>query len=184
MSLHLHHRGRAALLACLLSSSCAPSPGPFRLAAAQGRVVDVASGTPVPRAEVFQWYRGQRGASDAHPVYHARFTQADGGGRFAFPAETVTSPRIWLLRTEGPSWGVYAEAYGFQRPRPLASDAASGDDAAMATRRDTLLRLVPADAAARRASVAPFCDRRPDDPGGRRLAALACGPRDPGATTR
>jgi hypothetical protein len=154
----------AGLLSCLLSLACVPSAGPFRLAAAQGRVVDVSSGAAVPRAEVFQWYRGARGASDAHPTYHARFTRADESGRFAFPAELVTSPRIWLLRTEGPSWGVYAEAYGFQRPRPVAE----GDD--------TLLRLSPADAAARRASLAPFCDRRSDDAASRRLAALACDP--------
>lgn len=162
-------RGRRLTVAILLGVaglSCAPSLGPFRLPAARGRVVDVGSGAPVPDAEVIQWWRGRRGASDAYPVYHARFTRADAAGRFAFPAELVASPRIWLLRTDGPSWGVWAESHGFQRPRPVGD----GDE--------TLLRLGPADAAARRASVAPFCDRTPEDAGARRVAALACPERE------
>lgn len=155
-------RGRLGLLVSLVALACAPSPGPFRLAAAHGRVIEIGSDVPVPHAEVLQWYRGARGASDARPVYHARFTRADASGRFAFPAETVTSPRIWLLRTDGPSWGVYAADYGLQRPRPLAQGDA------------WVLRLNPVDAAARRASLVPFCNRRGEDAASRRVAELAC----------
>ncbi|NNL65501.1 MAG: hypothetical protein HKP30_04605 [Myxococcales bacterium] len=160
-------RRRTLLLACLLGLCCAPSFGPFRLPAASGRVVALDGGAPVPHAEVLQWWRGERRASDAHPVYHARFTRADGEGRFAFPSAAVTSPRIWFLRTEGPSWGVYAEPFGFQRPGPRMDGDA------------WVLRLAPADANARRASLFPFCNRRPEDAASRRVAELACPPRDP-----
>jgi len=157
--------GLAAALAggaVLLAGAAPASAGPFRLPEVVGRVVARESGLPVPGATVVEWQRALRGASDARPVLVARVARTDAEGRFTLPAQRVWSPRVWLARSEGPTYGVWAPAFGFQRPPE--SDLAG----------ERRLPLAPVDETARRASLAPLCESAASDEGTRRLAEAAC----------
>jgi hypothetical protein len=150
--------------------ACAPGAGPFELEAIRGRVVDRDTGAPIAGAEVIQWWRGGSGPSDVQAVAHARFARSDGQGRFAFPRETVRSPRVWALKTYGPSWTFahtrYGLVHGGYREGPGT------------VRLEGLLR----DARARLLDLEAACNARGDDAVSRHLARTSCPqrPRRPG----
>ncbi|MDX1648561.1 MAG: hypothetical protein R3263_01785 [Myxococcota bacterium] len=158
--------GRRAtlVLLALAATACVPSPGPFRLAAASGRVVDADTGAPVPDALVLEWYRGGGLSDAARPVYHSRWTWADADGRFAFGDGVAPSPRMWLLKTYGPSYDVYHPAYGLVRG-PTAPEGS------------VVLRASRGRAQAARGDLAPFCRGEREGRAARKLVEVACPPR-------
>ncbi len=147
------------LVAC---GGCVPSPGPFSLAAAEGTVVDRDTGRGIADAWVVQWYRGGGVPGASQPEYHARFAQTDAAGRFAFASAPAPSPRMWMLRTYGPSYSFFHGDYGL-----LHAGVQAGPEVSLSGS----LR----DAALRRADLDPYCQGRIRGPGARRLAELACG---------
>lgn len=159
-------RRRAWTVLALVASSfaaCVPGPGPCRLDAAQGRVVDRDTGEPIPGALVIEWWRGAGRMGGPQPVYHARFAETDAAGRFAFERAYAPSVRMWTLRTYGPSYGYYHASYGLVRG---ADGPAAGGEIALAGS----LR----DSAARFAEIEPLCGGRADDDWERALARAAC----------
>ena len=154
------------LLLGLLLVGCLPSPGPFALAAAEGRVLDRDDGTPIEDAFVLQAYHGAGVSDGTRPEYHARWTRSDAAGRFSFARRVAPSPRMWLLRTYGPSYLFHHPDYGLVRgPR----DAPGG----------ALLELrgSRAEAPLRRADLDPYCRGEVPGRGARELARVACSPR-------
>lgn len=154
-----------ALIAVGLAAcgGCVPSPGPFALAAAEGRVVDRDSGNGIPEAWVVQWYKGGGVPGASQPEYHARFARTDAAGQFRFEREVAPSPRMWLLRTYGPSYSFFHPSYGLLH-------------GGVQTRGAIELSGSLRDAELRRADLAPYCQGRIEGAGARRLAELACGP--------
>lgn len=152
------------VLLALAATACVPSPGPFVLTAASGRVVDADSGEPVAEALVLEWYRGGGVSDAARPVYHSRWTWTGADGRFELPRRASPSPRMWLLRTYGPSYDFYHPRYGLVRG-PTAPDG------------EVVLRGHRAQAEARRADLAPFCRGEREGRAARKLAEVACVPR-------
>jgi hypothetical protein len=155
---------RQAALAALvaLASGCVPGPGVLVLRAAEGSVVDRESGAAIAGATVIEWWRGAGRGGGPQPTYHARFATSDPGGRFAFPRELAPSPRLWLLRTYGPSYGFYHADYGLVRgaePPPGAPVELAGSRA---------------EAELRRADLAPVCAPHPRERWQRELAQVAC----------
>lgn len=151
-------------LSVAVLGGCVPAPGPFVLAAARGRVLDADTGEPIRGAEVFQWYRGSGPSDASRPVYHSRWTSTDEDGRFGFERALSPSPRMWLLRTYGPSYGFYHPSYG------LVHGGAAGTEGTLTLRgslRDSALRL---------ADLAPYCRGERDGRGARHLAEIACPP--------
>jgi hypothetical protein len=154
-----------ALLAAALAA-CVPGPGALVLRAAEGRVLDRESGAPVEGATVIEWWRGAGRGGGPQPTYHARFATSDAGGRFAFPRALAPSPRMWLLRTYGPSYGFFHPRYGLVR----GGEAARGEP--------VLLRGSLAEAELRHADLGPVCAPRPRERWERELARVACPARD------
>lgn len=150
--------GLGLLVAC---GGCLPSPGPFVLAAVEGRVVDEDSGEPIGGAEVIEWWRGA-GTSDVAPHYHARWATTDAEGRFALPRELAPSLRMWLLRTYGPDYSFYHPFYGLEHGARATPDG------------DLVLRGSTRRAEQRRQNLIPICRGERDDPGARHLAEIAC----------
>lgn len=146
---------------CLVGSGCLPSPGPFVLEAVTGRVIDEDSGAPIAGAEVIEWWRGA-GASDVAPHYFARWASTGADGRFALPRRLSPSPRMWFLRTYGPSYSFYHPDYGLEHG--ARAQAEGGLALRGSTRR----------AAQRRENLAPICRGERDDPGARHLREIAC----------
>ncbi len=143
--------------------ACLPSPGPFVLAAAEGRVVDRESGDGIPEAWVVEWYRGAGAPGGSQPEYHARFARTGANGAFRFDRRFAPSPRIWLLRTYGPSYSFFHPDYGLVHGgRPAEGEA-------------VLLRGSRGEAELRHADVAPYCRGDLRGAGAQRLAELACG---------
>ncbi len=160
-------RGTAAKSRTLLSFAllslvgCVPSPGPFHLAAIEGQLIDRESRTPIAGAHIFQVYRGA-GAPGADPnVYHARWTQTDAGGNFVFVSQIAPRVRMWILKTYGPRYDFYHPEYGLVRG-PTTEEAA------------VVLEGSLDQADQRRMDLQVFCSSTDDDPGSRRLRALAC----------
>ena len=155
---------RWAALAALavLPSACVPGPGVLVLRAAEGRVVDRESGAPIAGATVIEWWRGAGRGGGPQPTYHARFATSDPGGRFAFPRALARSPRMWLLRTYGPSYGFYHPDYGLVR----GGEPSVGAPVALTGSR--------AEAELRRADLAPVCAPHPRERWQRELARVAC----------
>lgn len=143
------------------AGGCLPSPGPFVLDAVEGVVIDADSGAPLAGAEVIEWYRGA-GTSDVAPHYYARWATTDASGRFVLPRALSPSPRMWLLRTYGPSYSFYHPAYGLEHAgeRPPTGRM--------------VMRGSKQVAAQRLANLDPICRGERDDPGARHLAAIAC----------
>ncbi len=157
-------RSLLAALALAPLAGCVPGPGPFVLDAVEGRVVDRDSGAPIAGAEVIEWWRGA-GSGGPAPHQHARWTTTDADGRFALPREMSPSPRMWVLRTYGPTYSFYHPRYGLEHggERP--------------ERGDLVLRGSLAVAEQRLANLAPICRGERDDPGARHLAEVACAER-------
>ena len=157
-------RGSPLLALFALSGfvGCLPSPGPFFLAAREGRVVDRDIGAPIAGAWVVEWYRGAGVPGDTQPEYHARLVRTDARGRFTLPRELAPSVRMWTLRTYGPTYSFYHPDYG------LVHGGGPKDDGRVQ------LSGSRTEAELRRLDLAPYCrgERRGD--GARRLAALAC----------
>lgn len=147
--------------ALLTLAGCVPSPGPFRLAAVAGQLVDRESRGPIADAHIFQVYRGA-GSPGADPhVYHARWTQTDARGNFAFDSELAPSVRMWLLKTYGPRYDFYHPAYGLVRG-PTTAEAA------------VVLEGSLDQAEQRRMDLQVFCGSIADDAGSQRLREIAC----------
>lgn len=157
--------GGLLLTACLLG--CVPSLGPFVLDAAEGRVRDRDTGEPLRDAEVIEWYRGAGRMGGPQPELYARFARSDAGGRFAFPRQTAWSARLWLLKSYGPAYSFYHPSYGLEHGarRSPASD-------------ELLLEGSLRDSAARLEALAPWCRGEHEGRGARRIAELACPPRE------
>jgi len=153
----------AALAGMLLA--CVPGPGPFVLPAAEGRVIERESGAPIAGATVIEWWHGAGRGGGPQPTYHARFATSDASGRFGFPRALAPSPRMWLLRTYGPSYGFFHPDYGLVR---------TGEPPPGQT---PVLRGSRQEAELRRADLAPVCAPRPDERWQRELAPIACPPR-------
>ena len=155
-------RFRALLVfALLVPAGCVPSPGPVRLAAVEGRLIDRESGEPIAGAEIFQIYRGA-GAPGADPrVYSSRWTQTDARGHFVFGSEVSFSARMWILRTYGPRYDFYHPEYGLVRG-PTTEEA------------EVVLQGSLEQVEQRRMDLQVFCSSIADDPGSRRLRELAC----------
>jgi hypothetical protein len=113
---------------------------------------------------VIEWWHGA-GRGGPQPTYHARFATSDAEGRFAFPRACAPSPRMWLLRTYGPSYGFFHPEYGLVR----AGEPAPGQTPVLEGSRE--------EAELRRADLAPVCAPRPDERWQRELAEIACPPR-------
>jgi hypothetical protein len=153
----------AALVATLaVLAACVPGAGALVLGAAEGRVVDRESGAPIEGATVIEWWRGAGRGGGPQPTYHARFATSDAGGRFAFPRALAPSPRMWLLRSYGPSYGFFHGDYGLVR----GGEPAEGEP--------LVLRGSRAEAELRRADLAPVCAPRPRERWERELARVAC----------
>ena len=153
---------RAALAAALLlCGGCLPSPGPFALEAVAGGVVDEDTGAPIAGAEVIQWYRGA-GRGGPRPVYHARWTTSDASGAFALPRAASPSPRMWLLRTYGPTYSFYHPDYGLEH---AGEKPPQGEMVLRGSRSRAEMRL---------ANLDPICRGEHDDAGSRHLAEIAC----------
>lgn len=146
-------------------AACVPGPGVLVLGAASGRVLDRESGTPIEGATVIEWWRGAGRMGAPQPTYHARFATSDAGGRFAFPRALARSPRMWLLRVYGPSYGFFHPRYGLVRGGEPAEGAAPELSGSLA------------EAELRRADLAPVCAPRPAERWQRELARVACPPR-------
>jgi hypothetical protein len=153
------------LAASLALSGCVPGPGVLVMRAAEGRVLDRESGAPIAGATVIEWWRGAGRGGGPQPTYHARFTRTDADGRFGFPRAIAKSPRMWLLRTYGPSYGFFHPDYGLVRGGEPAAGAAVELTGSLA------------EAELRRADLAPVCAPRPREAWERELAELACPPR-------
>jgi hypothetical protein len=152
----------ALTLAAALLAACVPGPGALVLGAAEGRVVDRDGGAPVEGATVIEWWRGAGRGGGPQPTYHARFATSDAGGRFAFPRAFAPSPRMWLLKVYGPSYGFFHPDYGLVRGGERAEGAALE------------LSGSRADAELRRADLQPVCAPRPAERWQRELARVAC----------
>ena len=150
-----------AWLSLLLCGACVPSPGPFVLEAAEGRVLDADSGRPIAGAEVIEGYRGA-GGGDVAAHYHARWVTTDERGRFALPRELSPSLRMWLLRTYGPDYSFYHPSYGLEHGARTAADGSLE------------LRGSTRQAEQRHQNLWPICRGERDDPGARHLARIAC----------
>ena len=155
---------RTASLAAAVAAlaGCVPGPGVFVMRAVEGRVLDRESAAPIAGATVVEWWRGAGRGGGPQPTYHARFATSDAEGRFRFPRAIAPSPRMWLLRTYGPSYGFVHSDYGLVR----AGEAAPGED--------VVLRGSREEAALRRADLAPVCAPRPRERGERELARVVC----------
>jgi hypothetical protein len=155
-------KSRTLLSFALLSLvGCVPSPGPFHLAAIEGQLIDRESRTPIAGAHIFQVYRGA-GAPGADPnVDHARWTQTDARGNFVFVSQIAPRVRMWILKTYGPRYDFYHPEYGLVRG-PTTEEAA------------VVLEGSLDQADQRRMDLQVFCSSTADDPGSRRLRALAC----------
>jgi hypothetical protein len=158
-------RGALALAASLAFAACVPGPGVLVMSAREGRVVDRETGAPIAGATVIEWWRGAGRGGGPQPTYHARFTESDADGRFGFPRAVAPSPRMWLLRTYGPSYGFFHPGYGLVR----GGEAAPGDAIALSGSRE--------EAELRRADLAPVCAPAPRERWQRELARIACPPR-------
>lgn len=157
------------VVAAGLASSCVPGLGPFRLAEAHGRVVDRDSGAPVEGALVLQWYHGASAGDGPRPEYAARWTTTGTQGRFAFASALAPSPRMWLLRTYGPSYAFHHPELGLVRgARPDPEDPGA-----------LLLLGARSEAELRRPDLAPYCRGEIQGAGARELARVACEPRPP-----
>jgi len=154
-------RAAAPIVLGLLVAGCLPSPGPFRLEAVDGRVVDLDSGAPVSGAEIVESYRGATLPGASQPVYHARWTTSDADGRFHFAAAMSPSPRMWALETYDPVYVFFHPRYGLQRGRAAENG-------------DVLLRASLARKEQAFADLRPFCRGELDDPGSRRIAEVGC----------
>jgi hypothetical protein len=132
--------------------------------AAEGRVLDRESGEPIAGATVIEWWRGA-GRGGPQPTYHARFARSDGDGRFGFPRAVAPSPRMWLLRTYGPSYGFFHSDYGLVR----GGEPAAGEAVVLSGSRS--------EAELRRRDLAPVCAPNPREQWERELAREACPPR-------
>jgi hypothetical protein len=135
------------------------------MAPAAGRVLDRESGAPIAGAEVIEWWRGAGRGGGPQPTYHARFARSDADGRFAFGRGLAPSPRMWLSKVYGPSYGFYHADYGLVRAGEPGPDA------------ELLLRGSRAEAELRRADLASVCRPRPREGWERELARVACPPR-------
>jgi len=152
-----------ALAAAL--AACVPGPGVLVLRAASGRVLDRESGAPIEGATVVEWWRGAGRMGGPQPTYHARFATSDAGGRFGFPRALAPSPRMWLQKTYGPSYGFFHPRYGLVHGGEPAEGAAPELSGSLA------------EAELRRADLAPVCAPRPAEHWQRELARVACPPR-------
>lgn len=140
---------------------CVPSPGPIRLAAVEGRLIERESREPIAGAHVFQVYHGA-GVPGADPrVYSSRWTQTDARGHFVFGSEISLSARMWILKTYGPRYDFYHPEYGLVRG-PTTGDA------------EVLLEGSIEQAEQRRMDPQVFCSSTADDPASRRLREIAC----------
>lgn len=148
---------------CLVG--CVPSPGPFHLAAVEGRLIDRQSREPIAGAHVFQVYRGAGAPGGEPKVYHARWTQTDARGSFVFASEVAPSARMWILKTYGPRYDFYHPEYGLVRG-PATEEP------------EVVLEGSLDQAEQRRMDLQVFCSSTADDPESRRLRAIAC-PRSP-----
>jgi hypothetical protein len=156
--------GWSSLLLLLAAAAlgCLPGPGVLLMGPAEGRVLDRDTGRPVAGAEVMEWWRGAGRGGGPQPTYHARFARSDAEGRFAFGRALAPSPRMWLLKVYGPSYGFYHADYGLVRggePEPG---------------RALVLRGSLAEAELRRLDLAPVCQPRPREDWERELARVAC----------
>jgi hypothetical protein len=155
-------KSRTSLAFVLLGLvGCVPSPGPVRLAAVEGRLIDQESREPIAGAQIFQVYRGG-GAPGTDPrAYYSRWTQTDARGRFVFVSEIAPSARMWLLKTYGPRYDFYHPEYGLVRG-PTTDEA------------EVVLEGSLDQAEQRRMDLQVFCSSTDDDPGSRRLREIAC----------
>jgi hypothetical protein len=158
---------RTALLAVAVAAlaACVPGPGVLVMRAVEGRVLDRPSGAPIAGATVIEWWRGAGRGGAPQPTYHARFATSDADGHFRFPRAVAPSPRMWLLRTYGPSYGFFHPDYGLVR----AGEAVPGEVLALGGSRE--------EAELRRADLAPVCAPRTRERWERELAQVACPPR-------
>jgi hypothetical protein len=148
-------------------AACVPGPGVLVMRAAEGRVLDRESGEPIGGATVIEWWRGAGRGGGPQPTYHARFATSGADGRFGFPRAMAPSPRMWLLRTYGPSYGFFHPDYGLVR----AGEAQPGVALELRGSRE--------EAELRRADLGPVCAPRPRERWERELAPIACPPRPP-----
>jgi len=149
-------------LVAIVGSGCVPSPGPFHLAETNGVVVDRDDRTPIAEAWVIQWYRGGGVPGASQPEYHSRFTRSDSEGQFHFDGGIAPSPRMWVLRTYGPSYSFFHPSYGLLH---------GGVREGQAT---VELSGSKEEAALRQADLRPVCQGEITGPGAQRLAQLAC----------
>lgn len=149
----------AFALLCLVA--CVPSPGPARLAAVEGQLIDRESREPIAGAHVFQVYRGGGAPGADLKVVHARWTQTDARGNFVFVSEIAPSARMWLLKTYGPRYDFFHPEYGFVRG-PTTEDAA------------LVLEGSLEQAQQRHMDLQVFCNSADDDAESRRLREIAC----------
>jgi hypothetical protein len=157
-------RWLAAILAGL--AACVPGPGACRLPALHGRVVDADTGAPIAGATVIEWWRGAGVGGAPQPTRHIRFATSDASGRFAFPAATAPSLRLWALRAYEPIHGFVHPDYGLVRG-PERRDAEGR----------LVLRGSRSDAAARLGDLEVLCTSPPRDDADRELARRVCSAR-------
>jgi len=146
-----------------------PSLGPCVLEGAGGRVVDRDTGEPIAGATVIERWLGAGRMGGPQPEVHARSTQSDAQGGFAFAAGPAPGPRLWFTKTYGPSYSFYHPSYGLEH----GGEAPAGEE--------LVLRGSLRDSAARLADLAPYCRGEHEGRGARRLAEVAC-PLDAHAT--
>ena len=158
-------RAPLVLAASLAFAACVPGPGVLVMRAVGGRVIDRETAAPLAGATVIEWWRGAGLGGGPQPTYHARFTTSGADGSFAFPRSLAPSPRMWLLRTYGPSYGFFHPDYGLVR-RGSPDD---GEFVVLTGSRD--------EAELRRADLAPVCATGPSERWQRELARIACPPR-------
>jgi len=144
-------------------AACVPGPGACRLPALRGQLVDADTGAPIAGATVIEWWRGAGVAGGPQPTRHVRFAVSDGEGRFAFPAATAPSVRLWVLRAYEPAHGFVHPDYGLVRG-PERRDADG----------DLLLRGSLSEASARRGDLEVLCTTATRDDWERELARRVC----------
>ncbi len=152
-----------ALLVAMAPGIACAQAGVLRLDEVRGRVVDRDDGAAIADALVLEVYvRG--GPSDAvRDELHGRTTRSDERGRFHFAAATA-AVAPGLGEVHGPRLAFFHADYGFVRgARPDPGDASQH-----------LLKGSKAEAALRRADLAPFCRGEHRGAAARELARVAC----------
>jgi len=137
--------------AVMVLTGCRGASNAFVLEARNGKVLEDASGTAVPGADVFQVYWGPGIAGEPRPVNALRWTRANALGEFAFENAYSKDTASDILGAHVAEYGFFHAEFGLVRSGKAR------------TSKDLILRGRKLDRAGLQAMELNLCGSRPAD---------------------